>query len=97
MTDVFCLAFCVDQPISPCFSVCSFGICGLSLEVVVHLMSAIKAQHFDRSVVGAAMKRCEHGRWWDCLSHVRVLQSKHEVEMDSVTWSLNQKVEAFNV
>ncbi len=31
MTDVFCLAFCVDQPISPCFSVCSFGICGLSL------------------------------------------------------------------
>eukprot|EP00434_Breviolum_minutum_P045560 symbB.v1.2.040881.t1/scaffold7618.1/size10217/1 len=57
-------------------------------EVLVHLMSAIKAQHFDRSVVGAAMKRCEHGRWWDCLSHVRVLQSKHEVEMDSVTLSI---------
>ena len=61
----------------------------------MHLMSAIKAQHFDRSVVGAAMKRCEHGRWWDCLSHVRVLQSKHEVEMDSVTWSWKYpKVEA---
>lgn len=54
-------------------------------EVLLHLNRAIKANHFDSAVVGSAMKRCEQGRWWDCLCQVRLLQTRHQVEMTDVT------------
>lgn len=57
------------------------------LKVLLHLNRAIKANHFDSAVVGSAMKRCEQGRWWDCLCQVRLLQTRHQVEMTDVTWT----------
>ena len=43
-------------------------------ELLRHLSGALAAGQIDCSVVGAALKRCEQGRWWDALCEVRRLQ-----------------------
>lgn len=43
-------------------------------ELLQHFSGALKAGRMDSSVVSAAWKRCEQGRWWDALCEVRRLQ-----------------------
>ena len=42
----------------------------------------------DASVVGAALQRCGHGRWWDALLQVLDLQEKSRIVLDFVGHSL---------
>ncbi|CAK9080832.1 unnamed protein product, partial [Durusdinium trenchii] len=57
-------------------------------ELLSHLSRALRATsmdgHVDRHVFGAALRRCEQGRWWDGVQEVRRLQVAHGVEMDEV-------------
>ena len=40
-----------------------------------HVQEAIRDQIFDTTVVNAAMKRCEQGRFWKALLEVKQLQA----------------------
>lgn len=44
-------------------------------ELLEHVRDAIRDQIFDTTVVNAAMKRCEQGRFWKALLEVKQLQA----------------------
>lgn len=56
-------------------------------ELLSHLDDAVAAGGVDVSVLAAAMKRCEQGKWWEALVNVKDLQVQQKLPMTPILLS----------
>ncbi|CAJ1381283.1 unnamed protein product [Effrenium voratum] len=57
-------------------------------DLLQHLERAAAEGKLDPTVIGAAMKRCEQGRFWDALLRARSLQKKEKILLGPVQVSI---------